>query len=66
MKSKYEYIMPAREQLGKHVGEWIAVAGDEIIAFGSDAEKVYWASKAEYPDKIPFIMKIPKEKIMLL
>ena len=66
MKSEYEYIMSAREQLGKHLGEWIAVVGDEIVSAGEDAKEVYQASKAKHPNKTPFIMKIPKETVMLL
>ena len=66
MKSRYEYVMPARKQLGKHLGEWIAIVGDEIVASGEDAKEVYRESRAKYPDKIPFIMKIPKEAVMLL
>ena len=66
MKSEYEYVMSAHEQLGKHLGEWIAVVGGEIVAFGDDAKKTYRASKVKYPDKTPFIMKIPKETVMLL
>ena len=65
MKSEYEYVMPAHAQLGKYLGEWIAVVGDEIVAFGDDAKKVYRTSKAKYPDKTPFIMKIPKETVTL-
>ena len=65
VKSDYEYVMPAREQLGKHLGEWVAVVGDEIVASGEDAKEVYWESRAKYPDKVPFIMKIPKERVML-
>lgn len=45
MKSKYEYIMPARGQLGKHTGEWIAVVGGEIVASGKDAKKSIGHSK---------------------
>lgn len=66
MKSEYEYIMSSREKLGEHLGEWIAVVGDEIVSSGKDVKKVYQASKTKYPDKAPFIMKIPKETIMLL
>lgn len=66
MKSEYEYVMSAHEQLGKYLGEWIAVVGDEIVASGDDAKKVYRTSKVKYPDKTPFIMKIPKETVMLL
>ena len=66
MKSEYEYVLSAHEQLGKHLGEWIAVVGDEIVSAGADAKEVYRASKAKHPDKTPFIMKIPKETVMLL
>ena len=66
MKSEYEYVMSAREQLGQHLGKWIAVVGDEIVASGEDAKKVHQASRTKYPDRTPFIMKIPKETVMLL
>ena len=48
------------------MGEWIAVVGDEIVSAGEDAKEVYQASKAKHPNKTPFIMKIPKETVMLL
>lgn len=66
MKSEYEYIMSISDELGQHLGEWIAVVGEEIIASGETAKEVYDKAKEKYPDKEPFIMKIPKETVMLL
>ncbi len=50
----------------KHLGKWIAVIGDMIVAFGADIRTVYSKSKTEHSTEIPLIMKIPKETIMLL
>ena len=66
MKSEYEYILSACDQLGEHLGEWIAVIDEEIVSTGDDAKKVYQEAKEKYADKTPFIMKIPKETVMLL
>lgn len=66
MKSEYEYVMSISDQLGQHLGEWIAVVGEEIVATGETAKEVYDKAQAKYPEKEPFIMKIPKETVMLL
>ena len=66
MKSEYEYILSAREQLGQHLGEWIAIVGDDIVSTGDDAQKVYQKAKERHADKTPLILKIPKETLMLL
>jgi len=66
MKSEYEYVMSISDELGQHLGDWIAVVGEEIVASGSSAKEVYDKAKEKYPNKEPFIMKIPKETVMLL
>ena len=66
MKSEYEYVMSMGKELGQHLGEWVAVVGDSIVATGKTAKEVYDEAKEEYPDREPFIMKIPKETVMLL
>jgi len=66
MKSEYEYIMSVKDQLGEHLGDWITVVGEDIISTGNDAKEVYRKAKEKYPGKTPFIMKIPKETVMLL
>jgi hypothetical protein len=52
--------------LGTYIGKWIAVVGDEVVATGSKGSEVYKASKEKYPDKMPLVMKVPEDKIMLL
>ena len=66
MKSEYEYILSVRDQLGEHLGKWIAVVGEEIVSTGDNAKEVYLKAKEKHADKTPFIMKIPKETVMLL
>jgi len=66
MKSEYEYVMSIGEELGQHLGEWVAVVGESIVAVGTTAKEVYDKAIEKYPNKEPFIMKIPKETVMLL
>lgn len=66
MKSEYEYIMSISKELGNYLGQWIAVVDNEIVASGENAKEVYERTKEKYPNREPFIMKIPKETVMLL
>jgi hypothetical protein len=68
MKSAFEYVMGMGEkkELGKYVGYWIAVIDNKVVAKEKDAREAYAKAKELYPDKIPFIMKIPTETVMLL
>ena len=66
MKSEYEHVMPINDQLGKYLGDWISVVDEEIVDAGHDAKTVYDKAKKKYPNRTPFVMKIPKETVMLL
>ncbi len=66
MKSGYEHVMPINDQLGKYLGDWISVVDEEIVDAGHDAKAVYDKAKKKYPNRTPFVMKIPKETVMLL
>ena len=66
MRGEYEYVMSISDKLGEHIGEWIAVIGEKIVAHGESFKEVYEKAKKEFPTKEPFIMKVPKEAIMLL
>ena len=66
MKSEYEYVMSAHDQLGEHLGKWIAVVNNRIVSTGSNANQIYQEAKKKHPDKVPFIMKIPEETTILL
>jgi len=68
MKSAFEYVMEMGEknELGKYVGYWIAVVDNKIVAKEKNAREAYAKAKALHPDKVPFIMKLPAENVMLL
>ena len=68
MKTEYDFgsVMTMGKELGNHVGEWVAIVDKKIVAKGKDAKKVFDKTKKAYPTKIPYIMKIPSDGVMLL
>ena len=54
------------DKLGEHVDEWVAVVDDVVVSSGQSAKKVYSEAKKQYPAKVPFVMKVPVDKVMLL
>ena len=65
LSSEYKYILSAREELGRHLGKWIAIVGTDIVYSGDDAKEGYDTARAKYPDRTPFILKIPKGDMIL-
>ncbi len=63
--AELDYLMSSHVDLEKYVGMWVAVMDRKIIA-GDSAKEVYEKAVAEFPNKEPFITKLPKEKVMLL
>jgi hypothetical protein len=68
MKSAFEYVMEMgdKNELSKYVGYWIAVVDNKVVAKEKDARDAYAKAKEKYPDKVPFLMKVPTETVMLL
>ena len=66
LKSEYEYVMSISDKLGKYLGDWMSVVDEDIVAAGQDAKAVYDKARKKYPSRTPFVMKIPKETVMLL
>jgi len=66
MDKNYEYFMQA--DLGKHVGEWVIIAKERIVASGSGKEMKQALSKVkkEYPEETPFIAKVPQKIIQIV
>jgi len=62
--SEFEYVMSMSK--GLEAGKWIAVVGKEIIAKSDTAKEVFDIAKQKFPDKEPFIMKVPADAIMLM
>ena len=64
--SEYDYVLSVGDKLGDYVDEWIAVVNAQIIARGKSAKEVYEKARDANPSKVPFIMKVPTEKVMVL
>ena len=62
--SEFEYVMSISKDL--EAGKWIAVVGKEVVAKGVNAKEVYEQAKKAYPNKEPFIMKVPSDAVMLM
>jgi len=52
--------------LGDYVGKWIAIVNGKVVAKGTDAKLVFRQAKEKYPEKEPLILKVPKDRVMLL
>jgi len=63
---EYEYVLSMGDKLGEYVDEWIAVVDNQVVSRGKTAKGVYEAAKKYDSSKIPFIMKVPTEKIMVM
>jgi len=56
---EFEFFVKA--DLRKYSGEYIAIVEDKVVAFGSNAKKVFEEAKRK-TGKIPTMAKIPKEE----
>ena len=55
---------PTPENLGDHRGEWVAIVGRRIVAYGADPVKVFTdASRAHHE---PVVFKVPSGEVMIL
>ena len=61
-----EPVMSISDKLGKYLGDWMSVVDEDIVAAGQDAKAVYDKARKKYLGRTPFVMKIPKETVMLL
>lgn len=61
---EFEYVMSISETL--EPGKWIAVVDNEIVVKSDNAKDVFDKVKEKYPDREPFIMKVPTNAVMLL
>ena len=61
--TEFEYVMSISEKL--EPGKWIAVVKRDVLK-GTSAKEVFEKAKEKYPDKEPFIMKVPENAVMLL
>jgi len=63
MGNEFDYVMSISETLES--GKWIAVVEKDIIS-GNSAKEVFEKIRERYPNREPFIMKVPENSNMLL
>lgn len=56
----YNFYM--KTNVSKYLGEWIAIADDEVVSHGKDLKKIYNAAKKKHPQAKVLVAKIPGEK----
>ena len=66
MKSEYDFVMSIGDELGNYIGKWIAVIDNKIVAQGESGKDVFNSAKKANPKRIPFMMKVPAETVMVL
>lgn len=46
--------------------EYVIIVNGEIVAKGEDIESMLNSVKQEYPNEIPFVAKVPDERMLIL
>ena len=64
--NEFDYLMSAQNDIKDYVGFWVAIMDKKIVAKGESARQVLKQVREEYPDREPFVTKVPKNKVMLL
>ncbi len=64
--SAYEHVLSMGDELGDYVDEWIAVVDNKVVARGTTAKEVYEKAKKAYPNLVPFVMRVPAPRVMVL
>lgn len=64
--TEFEYILAHPAELDKYLGLWVAVVGDKIVASSESAREVYEQARAAFPGREPFLMKVPREQVLVL
>lgn len=59
----YDFFI--RTDTSRYKGEWIAIAGDKVVAHGPDAQKVYEAAQKKTLKPIS-LAKAPDEQMLVL
>jgi hypothetical protein len=62
-ESNYQYFLKAN--IGKYIGQWIAICEDKIISNGKDLKEVVAKAKAASRGKKFLLAKVPSEETMI-
>ncbi len=58
--------MGASNERSEYAGYWIALVDNKVVAKEKGAKAAYTGAKEQHPSKVPFIMQVPAEDVMLL
>ncbi len=50
----------------KYAGNWVAVVDEKVVSFGKSFASVYAEAKKKFPEKIPFLAPVTKNKVFIL
>ncbi len=64
VSSNYDFFV--KTDTSRYKGEWIAIAGDRVVAHGNDAQKVYAAAQKKTRVKPISLAKAPDEQMLVL
>lgn len=64
MVNEFDYITSISNTL--EGDSWIAVIDNKVVASGKNSKEVFKKVKTDYPNKEPFIMKVPSDATMLM
>ncbi len=56
------YSVYMRADLSKYIGEWIAIADNEVVAHGKDIKTIYNQARKKYPSLRVTVAKIPEKQ----
>ena len=63
MSRNYEFYLSAN--VGKYIGEWIAICDRKIVSHGTDVKKVFSEAKQKCPQKRPLLARVPDKEAMI-
>jgi len=64
MPSKeFEFYLKA--DLSRYEGKYVVIMGEEVVSTGTNAKQVLDEARKKYPQKRPFLAKIPREGILI-
>jgi hypothetical protein len=59
----YQFFMQAN--LGKYIGEWVAICNQKIVSHGKDAKAVFDEAKKQFPKQRPLLTRVPDKETMI-
>jgi len=58
MDGDYEWYLDA--DLDEYVGKWVVILNKKVVASGTDIKGMLEDAKRKYPNKTPFLAKVPE------